>query len=55
MFGIQMAKCNSITDFSEANYIWEELNKSEALEWEEYDKIWFPIKKNLITEIKILK
>jgi predicted nucleotidyltransferase len=55
MFGIQMTRYNSIIDFSEANYIWEELRTSEALEWQEYDKIWFPIRKNLITEIKILK
>lgn len=51
-FGLQIMEFGRILDFSEANDIWEKLNNCEYLEWYEYQDVWLPIRKEIITKFK---
>ena len=63
MFGVQIAKFGKIVDFSEANYIWDDLtfkdkphylrDKSEW-SWNDLDKKWRPVVNSVLTEFRKL-
>lgn len=62
MFGLQIANFGKIVDFSEANYIWDDLtfksiplymrDKSEWA-WDELSKKWKPILNGVLTKFRI--
>ena len=43
MFGIQIAREGSITDFSEANWLWDEIKNSQDTSWEYYKTKYQPL------------
>jgi len=63
MFGVQIAKFGKIVDFSEANYIWDDLtfkDKPQYLRdksqwtWSELDKKWRPVVNEVLTDFRKL-
>jgi predicted nucleotidyltransferase len=47
LFGIQLVESNEITDFSEANHYWEEVNEVKEFKWTIFKEKFLPLKKNL--------
>lgn len=52
VFGIQIAKYGSITDFSEANHFWKEMDESNEVEWDFFQDRFFPAKLELEKQLK---
>lgn len=52
MFAISLIKKNSI-DFTEANYIWDDLN-SKKWTWEELDQKYKPIRNKILTDFRLI-
>lgn len=51
-FGIQILRHKKIVDFKEANYLWEDINGFEGIEWEEYHQKWISTKKQLMKQFR---
>lgn len=54
MFGIQIAKFGKIIDYSEANYLWDEIINNQSEEWEDYKIKYQPVYNQLKSEFKKL-
>lgn len=52
MFGIQIAKYGKIIDYSEANYLWDEIINNQSEQWEDYKTKYQPIFNQLKSEFK---
>lgn len=51
MFGIQIAKYNTIKDFSEANYLWDEIKNEPNPVWDVYYAKYKPLFNKLRSEL----
>ncbi len=51
MFGIQVARCGSIVDFSEANYLWDEIKNEPNPVWDVYYAKYKPLFNKLRSEL----
>jgi hypothetical protein len=51
MFGIQVAKYGKITDFTEANYLWDEIKNAETPTWDYYNSKYKDKFNNLRSEL----
>ena len=47
-FGMQILRYGRITNFSEANYIWEEMSGCNDVEWAPYQDKWTPAKRKIV-------
>lgn len=52
MFGIQIAKFGKIIDYSEANYLWDEIINNPSEKWEDYKIKYQPMYNQLKSEFK---
>lgn len=39
-FGAQLAKCGKIVNYSEANWVWDDIVDSKSVDWNEYHSGW---------------
>ena len=51
MFGTQISKSGSITDFSCANYIWDDI-KYDQYSWQELDDKYRPVLNSVMSEFR---
>lgn len=54
MFGIQIARDGHISDYSEANYIFEDIMTDPSISWENYEKQWKKARNELLTKFRTL-
>ena len=52
MFAIQISEQGKITDFSEANYIFKEIEDSDEIEWDYFREKYLPFKIELENKLK---
>lgn len=51
-FGMQIIKFGKITNFKDANYLWNDISQFDGLEWEEYQNKWQNTKKNYMKQFR---
>ncbi|MNR15785.1 hypothetical protein D3C85_1323410 [compost metagenome] len=52
-YGIQIAKYGRIFDYTEANYLWEEINSFETNDWEFFKTKYQPVYNELKSQFKL--
>lgn len=54
MFGIQIAKHGRIIDYTEANYLYDEIMEMDSVKWGDYKERYQPLFNELKSEFRIL-
>jgi hypothetical protein len=53
-FALQIARDNRITDYGQANHHWAAIRDHESTDWEDYERLFGPVRDDLLSELAAL-